>query len=57
MIDVIPANLDPLETWLVDSSGHIAVSKAGLGLLERELSPGSSEPSGTVEVLRALREG
>lgn len=57
MIDVIPANTDALETWLIDSGGQIAVSNAGLALLERELSPGSSERSGTVEALRVLREG
>ena len=39
MIDVIPASKEALETWLVDSSGNIAVSAAGLALLEVEIKP------------------
>jgi hypothetical protein len=42
MICVIPANTDALETWLVGSGGHIAVSDGGLALLESELSLGCS---------------
>jgi len=38
--------------WLVDSGGDIAVSKAGLALLESELSHGSSALSETAETLR-----
>jgi hypothetical protein len=53
MIDVIPASPDALDTWLVDSGGHIAVSNAGLTLLEPELSPGPSELS---EMTGPLRE-
>lgn len=39
MIDVIPTNKDALKTWLVDSTGNIAVSAAGLALLEVEITP------------------
>ncbi len=39
MIDDIPASREALETWLVDSSGNIAVSGAGLALLEAEITP------------------
>lgn len=52
MIDIIPAKTEALDTWLVDSGGPIAISNAGLALLEPELSSGSSELSGTTEVLR-----
>jgi hypothetical protein len=36
MIDVISTSTEPLNTWLVDSSGNIAASGAGLALLEAE---------------------
>ncbi len=39
MIDDIPGSKEALETWLVDSSGNIAVSGAGLALLEAEITP------------------
>ncbi len=39
MIDDIPASKETLETWLVDSSGNIAVSGAGLALLKAEITP------------------
>ncbi len=39
MLDDIPASKEALETWLVDSSGNIAVSGAGLALLEAEITP------------------
>ena len=39
MNDVIPAGSEPLNTWLVDSSGNIAAFSAGLALLEAEISP------------------
>ena len=39
MIDVIPAITETLNTWLVDSSGNIAVSGAGLALLQAEITP------------------
>ncbi len=39
MIDDIPASKEALETWLVDSSGNIAVSGAGLALLEAGITP------------------
>ena len=38
MNDLIPASSEPLNTWLVDSSGNIAASGAGLALLEAEIS-------------------
>lgn len=38
MNDVIPASSEPLNTWLVDPSGNIAASGAGLALLEAEIS-------------------
>jgi hypothetical protein len=38
MIDVIPASTEPLNTWLVDSSGNFAASGAGLALLEAEIT-------------------
>jgi len=56
MTDIIPASADALDTWLIDSGGHIAISTAGLVLLERELSSPSSKPSATLEALRGLRE-
>ncbi len=37
MIDVIPTSEAALETWLVDSSGNVAVSGAGLALLEAQI--------------------
>ncbi len=39
MIDDIPASKETLETWLVDSSGNIAVAGAGLDLLEAKITP------------------
>ncbi|MEP6810506.1 MAG: hypothetical protein ABI992_09705 [Chthoniobacterales bacterium] len=39
MIDDLSAGKEPLETWLVDSSGNIAMSGAGLALLEAEITP------------------
>lgn len=39
MIDDIPASIEAIETWLVDSSGNIAASSAGLALLEAEITP------------------
>ncbi len=39
MIDVIPAETEPFNTWLVDSFGNIAVSGAGLAILEAEIAP------------------
>ncbi len=42
MINDIPASKEALETWLVDSSGNIAVSGAGLALLEAEITPFSN---------------
>jgi len=56
MTDIISASADALNTWLIDSGGHIAISTAGLVLLERELSSPSSKPSATLEALRGLRE-
>lgn len=38
MIDVISTSTEPLNTWLVDSSGNIAASGAGLALLEAEIT-------------------
>lgn len=52
MIDIIHPKPDALETWLVDSGGHIAVPNAGLALLETELWPGSSAPGEAADVLR-----
>jgi hypothetical protein len=56
MIDIIPANPDALDTWLIDSGGHIAISTAGLALLEPELSSPSIKPSATLDALRVLRQ-
>ncbi len=39
MMDDILASKEALETWMVDSSGNIAVSGAGLALLEAEITP------------------
>ncbi len=39
MIDDIPESKEALITWLVDSSGNIAASGAGLALLEAEITP------------------
>jgi hypothetical protein len=56
MIDIIPANPDALDTWLIDSGGHIAISTAGLALLEPELSSPSIKPTATLDALRVLRQ-
>ncbi len=39
MTDNIAASDEALGTWLVDSTGNIAVSDAGLALLEAEITP------------------
>ena len=39
MIDPIPTGSEPLNAWLVDSSGNIATSGAGLALLQPEITP------------------
>lgn len=39
MTDNIAASEEALGTWLVDSAGNIAVSGAGLALLEAEITP------------------
>lgn len=45
MIDLIPTSKEALETWLVDPSGNIAVSDAGIALLDGHLhSPDTEKP-------------
>ncbi len=39
MIDGIPVETEPFNTWLVDSFGNIAVSGAGLEILEADMTP------------------
>ncbi len=46
MTDNLAASGAALETWLVDSSGNIAVSGAGLALLESEITPLHSASTG-----------
>jgi hypothetical protein len=38
MTDIIPTNKDALKVWLVDFSGTIAVSDAGIALLDAEIT-------------------
>jgi hypothetical protein len=38
MIDIIPTNKDALKVWLVDLSGNVAVSDAGIGLLDAQFT-------------------
>jgi hypothetical protein len=38
MIDPIFTNEDALKTWLVDTSGNIAVSGAGIALLDSQIT-------------------
>jgi hypothetical protein len=53
MSHVIFANTGGPESGLIDSDGHIAVSNAGLALLESDLSHG---PGAGSEIGDALRE-
>lgn len=56
MIDTILASSEPLNTWLVDSSGNIAASGAGLALLEAEITHFDTSASEESIRLRSLRE-
>jgi hypothetical protein len=38
MTDIIPTNKDALKVWLVDFSGNIAVSDAGIALLDSQIT-------------------
>jgi hypothetical protein len=38
MKDIIPMNKDALKVWLVDLSGHVAVSDAGIALLDAQIT-------------------
>jgi hypothetical protein len=38
MKDIIPTNKDALKVWLVDLSGNIAVSDAGIPLLDAQIT-------------------
>ena len=38
MTDLIPANEDALKTWLIDLAGNIAVSGAGVALLDARIT-------------------
>ena len=42
MTDLIPENEDALKTWLVDPAGNIAVSGAGVALLDAQINHGQS---------------
>jgi hypothetical protein len=44
-MDSNPMNNTPLPTWVVDGSGNIAISSAGVALLDDEKARGENEPS------------
>ena len=48
MADVNPTGNDALDTWLVDTSGNIAVSDSGVALLYAQLSPRCQSSEGLV---------
>ena len=50
-MNLIPTNKDTLKTWLVDLSGNIAVSGAGVAFLEAQITDLEKNASSNAPVL------